>query len=102
MTLNLGCTVSVATIQEGETDAVYFSVLRNGVRHIERQAQQILWQDSDAWQLDAALSIKSNYPPVYLVIAQPTGSSVPARTSEALFVPGDVGKVINSVGSELR
>ncbi len=50
-----GVVESICTIQEGAVNAVYFSVLRNGQRCLERQAQQHLDRASDAWQLDCAL-----------------------------------------------
>jgi hypothetical protein len=47
---------SVATVREGNEDAVYFVVNRNGVRMIERLAGRVYTGISDAWCLDSALS----------------------------------------------
>lgn len=93
-----GIIESITTIQEGEVNAVYFSVLRFGSRWIERQAQQQLFQASDAWQLDGALSIASNYPNVQLDVGGQTGRQV-AVASAPVFVAGDVGKEIHAVWS---
>ena len=91
---------SIATVQEGDLNAVYYCVVRNGNRWIERQATQLLFQASDAWQLDAALSIHSNYPAATLTVQTTgVGTGVAASTSPGVFAAGDVGKVINAVAS---
>ena len=93
-----GTIESITTIQEGEVNAVYFSVLRGTVRWIERQAQQRLFQASDAWQLDGALSIASHYPAAHLDVGGQTGTQA-AVASAAVFALGDVGKEIHAVWS---
>lgn len=93
-----GLVESITTIQEGETNAVYFSIQRGGLRWIERQAQQQLFQSSDAWQLDGALSIASYYPASVLTIGGQTGTQS-AIALAPVFAAGDVGKMIHSVGS---
>ena len=93
-----GIVEAITTIQEGEVNAVYFSVLRFGVRWIERQAQQQFFQASDAWQLDGALSIASHYPAAQLDVGGKTGT-VAAVASAPVFVLGDVGKEIHAVWS---
>ena len=84
-----GIVESITTIQEGEVNAVYFSVLRFGSRWIERQAQQRLFQASDAWQLDGALSTISNYPAAQLDIGGQTGRQL-AVASAPIFLPGHI------------
>lgn len=93
-----GIVEAITTIQEGEVNAVYFSVLRFGVRWIERQAQQQFFQASDAWQLDGALSIASNYPNAQLDVGGQTGRQT-ATASAAIFSAGHVGYHIHAVGS---
>jgi hypothetical protein len=90
---------SIVAIQEGATSAVYASIVRFGSRHIERLATQVYNQDSDAWQLDSALSITSNYPAAALQMAQGVGWGVLAQTTANVFTVGDVGKHINAAGS---
>lgn len=90
---------AVAVVQEGEVNAIYFSINRGGTRFIERQTQQLYFQDSDAWQLDAALSIQSNYPAANLQLAAASGTNILATADAAVFASGDVGKVINAVAS---
>jgi len=84
-----GIVESITTIQEGEVNAVYFSVQRFGSRWIERQAQQHLFQASDAWQLDGALSIASNFPNAQLDIGGQTGRQL-AVASAPIFLPGHI------------
>jgi len=93
-----GIVESITTIQEGEVNAVYFSVQRFGSRWIERQAQQQLFQASDAWQLDGALSIASNYPAAQLDIGGQTGTQI-AIASAAIFALGHVGYHVHAVNS---
>lgn len=90
---------SVVTVQEGEVDAIYFSILRNGQRCIERQTQQNFWQDSDVWQLDSALSIQSNFPATPMQISASTGENIVVNTGGPIFTAGDVGKIINAASS---
>lgn len=92
----LGRYESICTVQEGTVNAIYYSVLRGSTRFIERQATQVFYQDSDAWQLDCALSIPSNYPAASLTLDAATGSSVLATAGAAVFAPGDVGKSITA------
>ena len=87
---------SVCAIKEGNETAVYFSIQRFGTRHIERVAGQVLEQDSDAWQLDSALSITSLYPMGDLQVMQPEGSAVVAESNMDVFLAADVGKHINA------
>lgn len=94
-----GSIESIAVVQEGMEDAVYRSVLRNGARCIERQAGQTFYQKSDAWQLDSALSIVSNYPAANLTLATPSGNNVLVTADAAIFGAGVIGQVINSIGS---
>ena len=47
---------SVASVREGNTEGVYFSVNRNGTRYIERLCDRVYSQLSDAWCLDCASS----------------------------------------------
>jgi hypothetical protein len=96
-TLN-GVVEAITTIEESGVNAVYFSVNRGGVRWIERQAQQRLYQDSDAWQLDGALSIASHYPAANAFTSGLTGR-VTLTADTAVFSVADVGKHINVVAS---
>jgi len=93
-----GIVESIATVQEGESAVVYFSVLRFGSRWIERQAQQQFFQASDAWQLDGALSTVANYPNCQLDVGNTTGTQI-AIASAPIFLPGHVGYEIHAVGS---
>jgi len=93
---------SICAIREGNATAVYVSVLRFGTRHIERFAGQTYQQDSDAWQLDSALSITSLYPMGDLQVMQPAGLAVVAEANSDVFLAGDVGKIINAGGSRAR
>ena len=88
---------SVATVQEGKTNAVYFSVNVNGTRQIRRQAGDVFFQDSDAWQLDAALSIAPNFPAATIVINSGTGLGVSVSASAGVFTAGDVGKELHAI-----
>jgi len=90
---------SVCAIREGDASAVYLSILRGGARCIERLATQIYLQDSDAWQLDSALSTASFYPAGDLQVMQPAGSGVEALADADVFLAGDVGKIINAGAS---
>lgn len=90
---------SVTTVQEGDTNAVYFSVNVNGTRQIRRQARDTYFQDSDAWQLDSALSIQSYYPPATLYVNQSSGNNVQFSASAEVFSAGDVGKEIHATAS---
>src|SRR6185436_6589105 len=93
-----GIVESIATVQEGESAVVYFSVLRFAARWIERQAQQQFFQASDAWQLDGALSTVANYPNCQLDVGNTTGTQI-AIASAPIFLPGHVGYEIHAVGS---
>jgi hypothetical protein len=86
---------SIATVQEGTVNAVYFSVFRNGIRWIERQTQQQMDQVSDAWQLDGAISSVAHYPAADITLSGLTGT-VAVVASANIFALGDIGKVINA------
>lgn len=90
---------SLTSVQEGIENIVYLSVNRNGVRTIERMASQRLFQRSDAWQLDSAVSIDSNYPNTGIHLAAATGTNVLVTADAAVFGSGDVGKRIYSLAS---
>ena len=89
----LGIYELVATVQEGDVNAVYYSVWRSSGRCIERQAQQQLYQASDAWQLDCALSIASSYPLAYATLDALEGTAT-LIASAPVFAVGDLGKHI--------
>ena len=91
---------SIATLREDRTNALYFSVNVGGTRQIRRQAGQSYFQDSDAWQLDSALSIQSNFPDAVLTLEAGSGDNVLATASAAVFSAGDVGKEIHAVYSK--
>lgn len=91
---------SIAVVQEGSIDAIYYSVARNNVRMIERMSEQEYTQASDAWQLDAALSITSNYPAANLQLAAGTGNDILVTADAAVFAAGDVGKAITALSSK--
>jgi hypothetical protein len=84
---------SVAAVQEGTMDALYVSVNRNGVRMIERFADQVYLMADDAWCLDAALSTPSTYPAASLTASGYTGT-ITLTASAAVFSAGNVGSVI--------
>lgn len=92
-----GAVESITTVQEGTANAVYVSVNRGGTRSIERMSGQLYWQASDAWQLDAAVSIPSNFPNATITIGAATGSNVPVTASAPVFAPGNVGSHITAV-----
>jgi hypothetical protein len=85
-----GAYESVAVVQEGTGDAVYFSVNRGGVRFIERMADRVFTQIDDAWSLDAALSIVPTWPAATLTLSAPTGTGVIATASAGVFSAGNV------------
>lgn len=94
-----GFVESVAVVQEGTTDAIYFSVNYKGVRFIERMTDRIYYQIEDAWCLDAALSTQPTFPSTTLQASGATGS-ITLTAGAAAFLVGDVGKVIRATRSK--
>lgn len=86
---------SMAVVQEGPVDAVYFSVNRGGKRFIERLCDRLYDQRDDAWCLDAGLSIVPMYPTATLSLSGTTaGLTVVATAGSAIFSPSTVGSKI--------
>lgn len=92
--LTNGLVESICMVHEGDINAIYMSVLRNGARCIERQTQQVLYQDSDAWQLDSALSTPPSLRLADLTLAAEDGREVLATASADVFEPEDVGATL--------
>lgn len=86
---------SIASVQEGSTDAVYLCVNRNGTRSVERLCDRVYNQIDDAWCLDAALSTTAVYPAGNIGLSGLTGN-VTITADAAVFAPGDVGKALRA------
>jgi hypothetical protein len=94
-----GAFESIAVVREGVTDAVYFSVIRNGQHCIERLCDRIFNQVDDAWCLDAALSTQPTFPNVTLTASGSSGT-ITLTAGSALFSGGSVGSVVRYLGSK--
>lgn len=95
----LGTVEAVSVVREGPEDALYLSVLRNGLRCIERLADRIYYQIDDAWCLDSALSTASNYPTASITVSAMSGL-VTINASAGVFSAASVGRVIRAVGAK--
>lgn len=94
-----GFVESVAVVQEGTIDAVYISVIRNGLHMIERLCDRQYEQVDDAWCLDAALSSIATFPAANLTLSALTGD-ITVQADAAVFAPGDVGKTLRDGGGK--
>lgn len=96
---------SVASIQEGSEDVVYFCVQRyiqgKWVQYIEQMQSRIFPNDDDAsaptvvensWFVDCGLDYPLVYPAANISVNKATGT-VSVTADAAVFAPGDVGKV---------
>lgn len=98
----LGTFESVATITEGEVDAVYVVVKRyiqgEWLQFIERMAnREFEYGAEDAWCVDCG--IRSTLPtPAAGLIASASSGSVTFTADAAVFDSGDVGKVLRMGG----
>ncbi len=94
---------SIASIQEGQENAVYAVVQRMvggaEVAFIERMHTRLMpYGAEDAFFVDSGLSLTSVYPAATLTPAAATGLGVQFVTDVALWSSGDVGKVIRAGG----
>jgi hypothetical protein len=92
-----GVVEDVAVVREGSEDALYVSVNRGGLRHIERLCDRIYDQIDDAWCLNAALSTVSHYPAAQITLTGVVGN-ISILSNVPIFAAGDVGKVIRAKG----
>lgn len=96
---------SVATVQEGAEDVVYFCVQRQvggkWVQYIEQMQSRIFPNDDDAsaptivensWFVDCGLDYPLTYPSAGVSVSGASGVVV-VTADAAVFAPGDVGKV---------
>ena len=96
---------SVATVQEGSEDVVYFCVQRQvggkWVQYIEQMQSRIFPNDDDAsaptivensWFVDCGLDYPLTYPAAGVSVSAATGVTV-VTADAAVFAPGDVGKI---------
>ncbi len=96
----------VISIEEDNIDRVYLIVRRriNGrwTRFFERMDTRNFIYAEDAWCVDAGLALSMVHPVATLTVSQHTGASVFATASAAVFVSGDVGKMIRSGGGKME
>lgn len=92
-----GTVESIASVHEDDVNAIYLSVVRNGMRCIERQTQQLLFQDSDVWQLDSALSTPPSFAMADLSVAARDGHEVLAVASTDVFLEEHIGATLSGV-----
>ncbi len=92
-----GAVESIAVVQEGSVDAIYFSINRGGTRFIERLCDRVYYQIDDSWCLDSALSTTPIRPAANLTASGATGN-ITLTASASVFVAGDVGKKVRSFG----
>ena len=89
--------VSVASVPEGQTNAVYVIVKRNvggaWVYFLERFDTRLFAQVQDAWCVDAGLALAQTYPGANITLSAATGN-ITITASAAVFSAGSVGKVI--------
>lgn len=92
----------VLAIQEDLTDTVYLMTQRliggRYTKMIEQMAHRDFVEVEDAWCVDAGLANTPTYPAATLSAAAATGNGVIFTASAAVFVAGDVGKVIRGGG----
>jgi hypothetical protein len=90
------------TVSENEREVTYLAVDRtlNGkrVKTIERFVNQDFENVEDAWCVDCGLALPINRPAGTLQISSASGTNVGAVSSEAVFVAGDLGKIIRAAG----
>lgn len=94
---------SVATVPEGSISAVYTVIMRTvldrTVQFIERQASRTFTYGSeDAFCVDAGLTNALTYPAADLTMDATSGAGVIFTASAAVFVSGDVGKILRVGG----
>lgn len=93
---------AVSVVQEGNVDAIYFSVLRGTTRFIERLCDRTYYNVADAWCLDAALSIAPTFPAATITPSAISGTGITITASAGVFSSGDVGSIIASVSARAR
>lgn len=95
-----GTYISVATIPEGNADAVYYIVERNiagnVVFYIERQASRQFFRQENAWFLDCALQLPETFPNAVLTISgdNEIGETLNFSASAAVFSSANVGDTL--------
>ncbi len=97
-----GLITDVQVIQEGADYIVYLMVKRriNGrwSKFIEKMASRTFILVENAWAVDAGLELLQPTPAAVLTPAAATGTGIDFTASAAVFVSGDVGKVIRAGG----
>lgn len=98
---------SIASIQEGQENAVYVVVQRRVqgqiVAFIERLHTRLMpYGSEDAFFVDSGLSTTLTYPAATLTISAPEGAGVSFQASAAVFGVGDVGNIIRAGGGIAR
>jgi len=85
---------SVCCVSEGDTDAVYVSVLRGTKRYIERFASRNVLDVRDGWFVDSGLEFNGLNTSATTITFTLAAGVYTATASAALFAAGDVGDQI--------
>lgn len=106
-----GFVEDLCVVREGNVNAIYLSVVRNGQRCIERLCERYFYAIDDAWCLDAALSTVANYPTQAITLDGTGPGIVHGAVATPLFTGADFGKtfrfgsakgVVQSVDSPIQ
>jgi len=99
-----GQVLDVEVIQEGADYIVYLMVKRfvdgRWSKFIEKMASRVFDCVEEAWAVDGGLELPQPTPAAILTPAAATGAAVNFTASAAVFVAGDVGKVIRAGGGK--